>query len=129
MKEYAEQPVIETLYERGAQLRDGLSQVARRHGLQDHFVVMGRPCNLLFSTADANRKPSQSFRALFMQELIRHGVIAPSFVVSFSHTKEHIERTLEAVDASLKVYAAALTDGVEKFLVGPPVKPVYRKLN
>jgi glutamate-1-semialdehyde 2,1-aminomutase len=129
MSEYAEQPVIETLYERGAQLRDGVSQVARRHGLQDYFGVLGRPCNLLFFTADANRKPSQSFRALFLQELIRHGVIAPSFVVSFSHTKQQIEHTLEAVDASLRTYAAALAEGVDKFLVGPPVKPVYRKFN
>jgi glutamate-1-semialdehyde 2,1-aminomutase len=129
MSEYAEQPVIETLYERGAQLRDGVAQLARRHGLQDYFAVMGRPCNLLFSTADANHKPSQSFRALFLQELIRHGVIAPSFVVSFSHSKDDVERTLEAIDESLKTYAAALTDGVEKFLVGPPVKPVYRKFN
>ena len=129
MSEYAEQPVIETLYDRGAQLRDGVSQVARRHGLQDYFGVLGRPCNLLFFTADESRKPSQSFRALFLQELIRHGVIAPSFVVSFSHTKQHIERTLEAIDASLQTYAAALADGVDKFLVGPPVKPVYRKFN
>jgi glutamate-1-semialdehyde 2,1-aminomutase len=129
MKEYAERPVIETLYERGAQLRDGVLQAARRHGLQDHFGVVGRPCNLLFSTADAERKPSQSFRALFLQELIRNGVIAPSFVVSFSHSKDHIERTIEAVDASLKIYSAALADGVDRFLVGPPVKPVYRKFN
>lgn len=129
MREYAEQPVIETLYDRGDRLRAAVDEIARRHGVSEHFKVVGRSCNLQYVTADRDGKPSQAFRALFLQELIRHGVIAPSFVVSFSHAPEDIDRTAEAVDAALAVYARALEDGVEKHLVGPPVKPVYRKYN
>jgi glutamate-1-semialdehyde 2,1-aminomutase len=36
---------------------------------------------------------------------------------------------VEAVEAALAVYARALDEGVEKYLVGRPVKPVWRKLN
>jgi glutamate-1-semialdehyde 2,1-aminomutase len=31
-----------------------------------------------------------------------------------------------AVDRALGVYRRALDEGVEKYLVGPPVKPVFR---
>ena len=58
---------------------------------------MGRPCNLIFVTRDQDQNRSQAFRTLFMQELIRRGVIAPSFVVSFSHSDADIDRTAEAV--------------------------------
>jgi glutamate-1-semialdehyde 2,1-aminomutase len=93
------------------------------------FEVVGRPCNLVFATYDQNRERSQSFRTLFMQELIRRGVIAPSFVVSFSHGDNDIDRTAEAVHEALSVYRKALEEGVEKYLEGRPVKPVNRRFN
>ncbi|MGH9561966.1 MAG: hypothetical protein ACRD3S_10975, partial [Terracidiphilus sp.] len=87
------------------------------------------PCNLIYRTNDAAGKPSQEFRTLFLQELIRAGVLAPSFVVSFSHSDADIDRTIDAVDAALGVYARALQDGVGSHLVGRPVKPVTREYN
>jgi glutamate-1-semialdehyde 2,1-aminomutase len=91
--------------------------------------VLGRPCNLVFFTRDAAGQPSQALRALFMQELIRHGVLAPSFVVSAAHTDADIDRTIDAVNQALRVYARALSDGPESYLVGRPVKPVFRPFN
>jgi glutamate-1-semialdehyde 2,1-aminomutase len=91
--------------------------------------VVGRPCNLVFATYDQNRESSQSFRTLFMQELIRRGVIAPSFVVSFSHGDNEIDRTGEAVHEALTIYRKALEEGVEKYLEGRPVRPVNRRFN
>jgi glutamate-1-semialdehyde 2,1-aminomutase len=64
-----------------------------------------------------------------MQELIRRGVIGPSFVVSYSHTDADIDRTAEAVHGALGVYRKAIEEGVEHYLEGRPVKPVYRKFN
>ena len=64
-----------------------------------------------------------------MQELIRRGVIAPSFVVSFSHSDADIRRTAEAVHEALVIYRKALDEGFEKYLEGRPVKPVNRRFN
>jgi glutamate-1-semialdehyde 2,1-aminomutase len=58
--------------------------------------------------------------------MIRRGVLAPSFVVSYSHSDEDVDLTIEAVEGALDVYRRALSDGVERYLVGPPVKPVFR---
>ncbi len=54
------------------------------------------------------------------------GVLAPSFVVSYSHTDHDIDTTIEAVRGALEVYRRALNDGVDKYLIGAPVKPVMR---
>jgi glutamate-1-semialdehyde 2,1-aminomutase len=64
-----------------------------------------------------------------MQELIRRGIIAPSFVVSFSHSDADIERTAEAVYGAHLVYRKALDEGIDKYLEGRPVKPVDRRYN
>jgi glutamate-1-semialdehyde 2,1-aminomutase len=127
MRIYQSTPVIETLYARGARLREGFEQAVAAHRLQDFVQLAGRDCNLLFATRDANGQPSQEFRTLFLQEMIGRRVIAPSFVVSYSHTEEDIARTVQAVDASLAVYRAALDRGVDGFLRGRAVKPVFRR--
>lgn len=118
--------VVEFLWQQGERLRAGVNQVISRHQLQKHFDLAGRPCNLIYRTRDQQGAPSQPFRTLFMQELIRGGILAPSFVVSFSHTNEDIDRTIEVVDRALQVYAQALDQGVEQYLAGRPVKPVNR---
>jgi len=121
--------VIERLYRQGDRLRVGINQCIARHKLAVQFEVLGRPCNLVYATNDVDGNPSQAFRTLFLQELIRGGIIAPSLVVSFSHSDQDIDRTIEVVDHALGVYAGALTDGVDKYLVGRSVKPVNRKYN
>lgn len=127
MQFYREHPVIETLYARGARLRAGFDRAVAVHGLVGHVDLAGRDCSLLFATRDAEKRPSQPFRTLFMQEMIRRGVIAPSLVVSFSHSEADIDRTVDAIDASLRVYRRALEDGVEPYLHGRSVKPVFRR--
>ena len=77
--------------------------------------------------ARCGRHASQAFRTLFLQELLKRGVLAPSFMVSYSHTDADIDRTIEAVAGALEVYRRALDEGVENYLVGPAVKPVYRR--
>lgn len=126
---YRSEDVIGTLYRQGERLALGVRQAASAAGVDGAFTLAGRPCALLFGTRDADGKPSQEFRTLFLQELIKRGVLAPSFIVSYSHTDMDIDRTVDAVAAALGVYRRALDDGVGKYLVGPAVKPVYRRFN
>lgn len=129
MRVYAREDVTGFLRRQGERLRAGVLQAAVVAGVSNSFDVIGHPSNLVFVTKDANGERSQYFRALFMQEIIRRGVIGPSFVVSYSHTDADIDRTIDAVADALKVYRAALTDGVEQYLVGGPTQFVFRKFN
>jgi glutamate-1-semialdehyde 2,1-aminomutase len=126
---YKQEKVIEHLYRQGERLREGLTRVAQELGVQDYFQVVGKAPNLVYSTRDQQKQPSQSFRALFLQEMIQQGFLTPSLVVSYSHSDADIARTIEGVGEVLQVYKKALEDGVDKYLVGRPVKPVFRKFN
>jgi len=126
---YRERGVIDYLWKQGEKLRTLIEKSIAENRLKGYFELVGRPCNLVFATSDKDGVRSQLFRTLFMQELIRRGVIAPSFVVSFSHTDADIERTAEAVYGAHAVYRNALERGVEKYLYGRAVKPVNRKYN
>lgn len=129
MHTYVERGVIEVLWRQGELLRRQVDSSIHEYRLNGYFEMLGRPCNLIFATRDLDRKPSQKFRTLFMQEMIRRGVIGPSFVVSYSHSDADIQQTAEAVHEALAIYRKALDEGVEKYLQGRPVKPVSRRFN
>ncbi len=126
---YQQEPVVETLNRQGERLRRGIEQVTSALNLADYFQVVGQPCNLIYVTKDQQKQRSQLFRTLFMQEIIKRGVLGPSFVISYSHSSEDIDCTIEAVGAALAVYRQALDEGAEKYVIGRPVKPVFRKYN
>ena len=126
---YRNEDVISGLHDAGRRLRFGVERAAAEAGVSDYVRVGGRDCNLVFETRDADGIPSQPFRTLFMQELVRRGILAPSFVVNYSHDEAAIDLTVDAVVGALEVYRLALEDGVDRHLTGPSVKPVYRRFN
>ncbi len=129
MKVYQQEPVIAHLYGQGAKLRSGIEQIVSELHLEGHFGVVGKDCALVYYTRDAEKQPSQPYRTLFLQETMKRGLLAPSLIVSYSHTDQDIAQTLEIIHESLGVYRKALDEGIDKYLQGRPVKPVYRKKN
>jgi glutamate-1-semialdehyde 2,1-aminomutase len=129
MRIYEQENVVEHLYRQGDKLRRGIDRAIAENQLEGYFEVIGKPCNLIYATLDANKERSQAFRTLFLQEIIKRGIIAPSLVVSFSHRDEDIQQTVEAIAEALTVYCRALEEGVEKYLIGRSVQPVFRKFN
>jgi glutamate-1-semialdehyde 2,1-aminomutase len=129
MRVYRDEPVIAHLDRQGRRLKAELDAAIARHGLAEHVSVFGRPCCLLYGTLDRDRRPSQAFRTLLLQETIRRGVLMPSLVVSYSHGDEDIERTVAAIDAALGIYRRALDEGVERYLIGRPSQVAVRRYN
>ncbi|MFN3980204.1 MAG: glutamate-1-semialdehyde 2,1-aminomutase [Caldilinea sp.] len=129
MRIYEQEPVIEHLHRQGNRLVDGVNDAIAENELEEYFQLAGRPCNLIYVTRDAARERSQAFRTLFLQETIKRGLLMPSLVVSYAHTDEDIDRTIAGIAGALRVYRQALDGGVERFLVGRPVKPVFRTFN
>jgi glutamate-1-semialdehyde 2,1-aminomutase len=129
MRVYQREGVIEHLYRQGSRLKASVEEIIERHGLTQFVKILGRPCCLDYATLDENGQPSQAFRTLFLQETIRRGVLMPSLMVSYSHNDQVIDLTVAAIDQALAVYRRALDDGVERYLVGRPSQPVYRRYN
>lgn len=129
MQIYQNEPVVEHLHAQGAKLRAGIDQAISVNGLDEYVQVIGRACNLVYVTRDQEKQRSQPFRTLFLQETIKRGLLMPSLVVSYSHTDGDIQRTVEAIGGALRVYRQALDNGIENYLVGRPVAPVFRTYN
>jgi len=127
MKFYRENDVISYLYQAGDALKAGVEKSIRELNLEGYFSLMGKTCCLMYGTKDMEKQPSQLFRTLFLQETIKRGMLAPSLIVSYSHTPKDIELTVNLIHDALVIYRKALDEGVEKYLEGKPVKPVFRK--
>jgi glutamate-1-semialdehyde 2,1-aminomutase len=126
---YREQNVVEFLWRQGERLRALVKQSIIENRLEGFVEIVGRPCNLIYVTRDLKGNPSQGFRTLFLQELIQRRVLAPSLVVSLSHSNSVIDLTAEAVNEAHVIYRRALEDGIEHYLSGRAVKPVNREHN
>jgi glutamate-1-semialdehyde 2,1-aminomutase len=125
---YRSWDVVGTMERQGRKLADGVSAEVAEAGLAGYVEVLGRPSCLVFATRDAERHPSQAFRTLFLQELLRHGVLAQSFVISAAHGDAELDTTVQAVRRALPVYRRALEQGsTDGLLQGRPVAPALRE--
>lgn len=124
---YRERDIVAIMERQGARLADVVNAAAAEVGLADHVAAVGRPSCLVFTTRDPHGEPSQEYRTLFLQELLRRGVLGQSFVISAAHTDADLELTLDAVVAALAVYGRAIEAGTTAGLLdGRPVAPALR---
>lgn len=129
VKLYKEYNIVNHIWEYGAKLFEGINEVSRTLDLFDYFYVDGGYAIMNFVTKDQNKNISLPFRTLFMQEMIKEGILMPWIAVSYSHKEKELQTTLRAIEKSLEVYKKALNDGIEKYLEGDVIKPVFRKYN
>jgi glutamate-1-semialdehyde 2,1-aminomutase len=127
MRIYQEEQVVEYLHYQGERLAQGINQVVDELNLHGYFGLAGKPCNMVYYTRDQEQQPSQAYRALFMQETIKRGLLMPSLVISYAHTDADVDQTIAAIAEALHVYRRAIDEDVEHYLIGRPVKPVFRK--
>jgi glutamate-1-semialdehyde 2,1-aminomutase len=125
---YRRHDVVGRMEEQGRKLAAAVGEVIAEAGLQEYVEVAGRPSCQVFLTRGPDRQPSQEYRTLFLQELLRHGVLGQSFVISAAHTDEDLALTVDAVKESLAPYALALEAGTTAGLLhGRPVAPALRE--
>ncbi len=126
---YQENDVIGVLYEQGRKLKEGVNKASKDLGIEDKVSIIGPDCGSVYTTRDQEGNPSQPFRTLFIQEQMKRGLLMPSSIVSYSHSDIDIAVTVERLYDAMIVYKKALNEGVEKYLDGRPVAPVWRKYN
>jgi glutamate-1-semialdehyde 2,1-aminomutase len=127
-----ENPVSEHLWSFGENLRSEFYDICLSLGIQKEFSLFGPAVALEIQSNDLLGNHSFSLKTLFLQEMAKKKVLVSngnSFAQSYSHGKKELNLTVDAFEAALNVCALALEQGVEKFLSGPPVKPVFRKYN
>lgn len=125
---YATEDPVGQMEYAGRLLTRGASEVIAAAGLGDHVEVTGRSSCLVFITRGPDGQPSQAYRTLLLQELLRRGVLGQSFVTSAAHHAIDVDMTVGAVRDALPVYRRAIEQGsVDGLLEGRPVAPAIRR--
>ncbi len=112
----------------GRLIKEG-NKIAVDIGIKDYFFFSGIACSPLYNCLNNKKKPSQEFRTLFIQEMLKHNILMPWISISFRHNDKTLKLTLKALRKVLLVYKTALKNGVKKYIKGHTIKPVFRKYN
>jgi len=121
--------VVASLHKKGKKLVEMCQLILEKHNLNEYIQIT--PCYWMpvFVFKDKTHEVSQGMRTLFMQEMIKRGVLFQGiFVPCHSHSEEDLEYFAKAFADSLSVFQAALNEGYEQYLIGEPAKAVFRKI-
>ena len=121
--------VVEHLWDYGNKLVALMQRKAKANGISQNFKVGGFACSPYYQTLDSTGANSLPLRTLFVQEMINNGVLMAWISLSYRHGEAELAIIESALNATFTVYRKALDEGVEKYLVGPAIKPVFRKFN
>ena len=124
-----EENVCLHLWDYGARLRDLLCAKAAEQDLGGAFRVEGPAIALNYVVANREGTADPALRTLFLQEMLKGGVLMPWIAVSQAHGEAELELTAKALDGAMAVLARALDEGTGKYLNGPAIKPVFRTHN
>ena len=122
--------VVETLWQRGAVLKEGVAKLIRDHGLEDVLELQGYPVRTVLNCLDGQGGDPWVMKSYLQQECARRGLLfSGSHNISLAHTEEIIQQTLRIYDEVFLLLAKAMKEGkdLRSRLRGMVVQPVFRK--
>ncbi len=129
IKEYKEKNVIAHNHHIGKKLIELCQQLVNENNLAEYINVIPSEWMPVYVFKDQSKVACQGYRTLFLQEMIKRGVLFQGvFVPCFSHTEDDVYYFAKAFSESLQVYKKALEEGYSNYLVGSPAKAVFRKI-
>jgi len=122
--------VVSHVWSMGGRLKVGVNAAICASGLQDHVRIIGYDANPQILCTQSNGEFWPELNTLFHQNMIERGVLIPWISITYSHTVEHLDCTLEAISQSLELLKFVIADSrVSQVLIGEAAKPVFRKWN
>ena len=102
------------------------NKITSENSINLHFE--GYPVRIKVVGQDSEGNDSILLRSLFIQEFVKRGIfVHPGIVyISFSHTKEDIDKTIQALIDSIPIFKKATEENnIESYLEGKPSRTVY----
>lgn len=110
-------------------LIEGCNAIVRAKKIQNYISVIDCEWMPTFIFKNKQGEISLGMKTLFLQEMIKHRVLFQGiFCPSFSHVENDVFFFLNSFEASANTYCKALDEGYEIFLIGEPIRPVFRKI-
>ncbi len=126
---YKELNVTDHIWNMGRRLVKGFTEIAKEYSLQDYIYVEGAECSPNLVVCGKDKKASFEYRTVFLQEMLKAGILMPYIAIAYQHTEKEIDRTLDAARGAMKVLGDALNADAAQFIEGNVIKPVFRKYN
>jgi glutamate-1-semialdehyde aminotransferase len=128
LREMRSKDVLAHIARLGAALRDGYNAIAAELHL-DYTSCIGLPARTLVTFKPVDGADPLLMKSYVQQELLRAGILWGGFHnVSFSHTEEDIDYTIDAYFEVLALLKKAVAEGaLADRLRGEPVAPVFRR--
>ena len=123
--------VIENVWSYGNKLKKIFNEISESYQMEKFLYADGIACSPKYNCLEYNsRKESLALRTILMQEMIKNNVLLPgSISLSYSHSDKELKLTKIALEKAMHVYKKALTGNPKNYLIGEPIKPVFRKFN
>jgi glutamate-1-semialdehyde 2,1-aminomutase len=115
------------IWELGDMLDKGIKEAAIKHNLDVIFAGDAPRHNLSFNPKA--HEDIDGLKALFYQEMVKQGILFPNVIyIQFSHTKEDIQKTIDAADKAFKFVSENLNN-IDNALEGKRSVAIFRKNN
>jgi glutamate-1-semialdehyde aminotransferase len=121
------EPVIETLKNRGARLIDGVNELLRQFEITHIFEISGHPSWSFLKINDSGGFSESEIRTLFMQETLARGIIMlGTHDICYAHSEEDIEGLIQVYREVFPIIGEAVAENnlLEK-LRCDPLKPLF----
>lgn len=129
IQELKEKDVPQFLVQQGKKLKDGYNEIAKKLNVESTKAI-GYYWRSM-ATFDEKFGDPLIQKSIMQQEMIKRGVLWQGFFnMSFSHSNEDVNYTLQALEESLFVLKNAIKkNNLRDTLKGEPVQPVFRKVD
>jgi glutamate-1-semialdehyde 2,1-aminomutase len=128
LKKIKDEPVIETIHERGAALMEGLQRLTSSHHLDAVVSVVGHPSWTLLEFKDHTNASQWEIKTLFLQEMFYRGVITiGSHFPTYALSHDNVQRILSVYDEVFALLHRSLLAGsVGRELVVESLQPLFK---
>jgi len=128
IRELKEKDVLNHIWSLGKRLKSGYNSLVRDLNLEHISECIGLPPHTVITFKETNNIDPLLLRTLFQQEAINRGILAIGVHnICYSHNEKDIDTTLDVYYETLKIIKDAIDSGIQKYIKGEIVKPVFRK--
>ncbi len=123
--------VHDHIKELGQYMIDQFTALVEKHEISDTVSIIGYPFKSVVNLADGPNHTSSELKSFFQQECAKRGVLFIGYhLISLSHTKEHVDFTLNVYEEVLKELKEVWAQGktVKEALIGEVIVPVFKNV-
>ena len=121
--------VINHFYRQGKKLKTAYNLLSSKYNLGNLTNCRGLDAHSIIFFNDNDEDKSLLLKSIFQQELIKQVILSLGMHnLSFTHSDEDIEKTIDAYERALSLIEKALASGdLSQFLEGKPITPIFKR--